>query len=242
MPTFGNLSVFDEIYDEGFWANGSGGGSALEACRPYMEFLQQFLDENNIQSLVDLGCGDWQFSQHLDFSVINYFGIDASRIIIEANQRKFQSDNVQFDVLRSYEDLPSADLLICKQVLQHLNPKEVEAIIAIAFPKYKHLLITNSMPPYSTLGRLFLRLKQKGRIINREIQTGDFTFLDITKPPYSIHGVKALTWWTDGPQGQAAASGSDKHSRGQIASSLKRFFSGKKAHELQETIWITNPG
>jgi hypothetical protein len=114
-------------------------------------------------------------------------------------------------VPRSYEELPSADLLICKQVPQHLNPKEVQAIITVAFPKYKHGSITNSLPPYSPLGRLFLRLSQKSRIINRDIQTGDFTFFDITRPPYSVPGVKALRWWYH-EQTDQLKSGPDKQS------------------------------
>jgi hypothetical protein len=43
-----------------------------------MEFLQKFLGQNKVQSLVDLGCGDWQFSQHHNLAGFSYLGIDAS--------------------------------------------------------------------------------------------------------------------------------------------------------------------
>ena len=87
---FGNLEVFDKIYSQSYWGNGSGGGSSLEAAKPYKKFLENFINEFNISSIVDLGCGDWQFSQFINFGEVKYLGIDAAKTIINSNFKIFK--------------------------------------------------------------------------------------------------------------------------------------------------------
>lgn len=53
---------FEEIYATNEWGHGSGEGSLPVHTRGYVAFLQAFLAEKNITSVVDMGCGDWQFS------------------------------------------------------------------------------------------------------------------------------------------------------------------------------------
>src|SRR5689334_18951608 len=67
--------VFTDLYNSSHWGsdeNGgtSGEGSMLETTVEYREFLQDFLKTNQIQTVIDVGCGDWQFSRTLDWSGI----------------------------------------------------------------------------------------------------------------------------------------------------------------------------
>ena len=89
---FGKLEIFDEIYSESYWGNGSGGGSSPEETRPYKKFLENFINEFNITSIVDLGCGDWQFSQFINFGEAEYLGIDAAKTVIKSNSSKFSNE------------------------------------------------------------------------------------------------------------------------------------------------------
>src|SRR5262245_4462562 len=89
-PTVSKASaqqVFTHIYRHGTWgksescAGTSGSGSSLRATLIYRAFLQQFIKDNAIRSVVDAGCGDWEFSRTLDWSGIDYKGFD----IVESN-------------------------------------------------------------------------------------------------------------------------------------------------------------
>ena len=70
------MNIFEHIYRNDLWHGGSGPGSFPEVNRPYVRFLQSFLLQNQIRSVVDLGCGDWQFSRGIDWGSTRYLGLD----------------------------------------------------------------------------------------------------------------------------------------------------------------------
>lgn len=129
-------SVFTNIYDAKLWGCNeqgegcSGSGSRMDQTDQYRLFLQRFLKKNQIQSVVDLGCGDWSFSQQIDWSGVNYSGFDVVESVIEKNKKKFISPNIHFQVADGcFTDLPNADLFLCKDVLQHLSNKDVQVLL-----------------------------------------------------------------------------------------------------------------
>ena len=71
-----NAEVFSKIYKEDLWQGGSGAGSKLENVKEYVEILQKYIDKPEINTVLDLGCGDWQFSKFLDLSSVSYLGVD----------------------------------------------------------------------------------------------------------------------------------------------------------------------
>ncbi len=199
MPNFGRLSVFDEIYKEGFWGNGSGGGSSLGASKPYVQFLEKFLKSYQIKRVVDVGCGDWQFMRYVDLTGIDYTGIDAAQSVIAANERAFGTENIRFVHFDGdYGVVPKADLLLCKDVLQHLDTESVRSLIKSLIPRFRYSLITNDVPKRSLLGRLIDRLKRKNLLdaygLNKDIDTGDYRLLDLRMPPFLLKGNVALEW------------------------------------------------
>src|SRR6478735_6812488 len=70
------VNVFEHIYRNDLWHGGSGPGSLPSVNRPYVRFLHGFLRANQIQTVVDLGCGDWQFSRRIDWGGARYLGLD----------------------------------------------------------------------------------------------------------------------------------------------------------------------
>lgn len=114
--------TFSNIYDTAMWGGGSGFGSAPKFTHSYRDFLQDFLERENISSVVDYGCGDWQYARMMDWNGIDYLGMDIVQSVIEKNQKHFTSDNIQFQLGNLIEDpIPDADLVIVKDVLQHLS-------------------------------------------------------------------------------------------------------------------------
>ena len=181
--------VFDDIYERAQWGRNrkglgtSGSGSTLNATLLYRVFLQCLLKANAIRSVVDAGCGDWEFSQTVDWSGIDYKGYDVVERVIVQNTQRFAAANIQFFHGSVVElDLPAADLIICKHVLQHLPTRDVQQVLA-KLKKYKHILLTNGVD-HQTLSAP-----------NVDIVVGGYRPLDPTRPPFNLPGVKMLTYW-----------------------------------------------
>jgi SAM-dependent methyltransferase len=192
---FGDLSVFDEIYATSYWGNGSGGGSSLDATIPYKNFLENFVRSRAIKSVVDLGCGDWQFSQFVDFADATYNGFDVAKSVIDENRKKYSSQKIEFSLLQDYSNLPSADLFICKDVLQHLSTEEILKVLGV-LPNYKYALITNDIVNMSKIGKFLWKIKNPSSepLINRDIKTGDYRTLDPTLQPFFLKASVAFQW------------------------------------------------
>jgi 2-polyprenyl-3-methyl-5-hydroxy-6-metoxy-1,4-benzoquinol methylase len=166
--------------DDSHWGKNSGGGSNPYHTVEYRCFLDKFIGMNKVNSIVDIGCGDWQFSQFLNLNNINYLGLDVVPSVIKKNSDKFSSKNIKFSLM--CDDLiqvPSADLLIMKDVLQHLPNKNITDFANIVFPKFKFCLLTNSFNKLNSLS-------------NIEIKHGEFRTLDLSAPPYSLKGSYVL--------------------------------------------------
>jgi SAM-dependent methyltransferase len=186
-------AAFDTIYKDATWgtnlgsAGTSGFGSMVHTTIVYRAFLETFMTDNNVHSVVDAGCGDWEFSQAIDWTGIDYKGYDIVGSVIDHDKQKYAKPNIQFftgDVVET--DLPPADLLIVKDVLQHLPNADVKKFLAKQVPKYKHVLLTN------TTNKLTLTSP------NPDIKVGEHRPLDLTRPPFDVHGFKMLTYWDGG--------------------------------------------
>lgn len=117
-------------------------------------------------SVVDAGCGDWDFSRLIDWGGARYLGIDISNVVIE-RLKTHRSDRFEFQMGDITEDLPPADLLICKDVLQHLPIELVNKFIRnnLKKGKYRWALITNDA------------LAAGG---NKDTNTGDYRRIDLS--------------------------------------------------------------
>lgn len=179
--------IFSHIYHNRVWGTSpkgigsSGAGSTKESTIIYRQFLQEFINKNNIKSVVDLGCGDWEFSQLIDWSGVNYTGYDVVPLVIENNIKQFKKENINFyhaDILKT--KFPPADLLICKDVLQHLSNDDIKTFLD-CIDNYKYCLITNDINPLSST-------------TNFDIKSGEYRPIDLTNPPFTIIGAKVLTF------------------------------------------------
>ncbi len=185
-------SAFEKIYRDADWGKNTGGignsgtGSTVEATALYRQYLESFIKSHDIRSVVDAGCGDWEFSQKIDWTGIDYKGYDIVAKLIEQDTARFGKDNIKFFVGNMIEDdLPAADLLISKHVLQHLPNAAVKQFLAKQLKKYKHVLLTNGVDS-TYLSAL-----------NTDIKPGEYRELDITRPPFDIPASKELTYWAN---------------------------------------------
>lgn len=166
--------AFEDIYREDRWSNGSGPGSAPSSTIEYRAFVERFIKENHIRSITDLGCGDWQFSHLMDWSGTDYVGYDVVGHLIERNRREYGRENIKFYSMPEIEDLPGGDLLLSKEVLQHLPNGIISSYLDAIRRKYRFALLTNAIEPVE--------------FANRDISAGDWRPLRLDQPPFNAHG------------------------------------------------------
>jgi len=172
-----HAAVFCEIYRRGIWG-GSGSGSHQISSVPYRHLLQGILSSGQLKRVVDLGCGDWQFSKLLDWTGIDYLGVDVVESVIEGNRKKYESDHIRFERVDLRAWNPSdADLYLVKDVLQHWTGAEVHAFLERMHGR--EMLITNSVTnrPYWDLAR-----------------PGGFRPLDLRRPPFDLRARELLCY------------------------------------------------
>lgn len=183
-----HASIFDRIYRENLWSAGSGTGSTEEGTKPYREFLHNFMRSNGVRSVVDLGCGDWQFSRHIDWSGIDYLGVDVSAVVLET-ARAFTAPGVRFRQLNAVADpLPAADLLIAKDVLQHWSNADIAALLP-QLASFRYALITNGFLPGAE------------DQTNADIDTGmHYRPVDLQRAPFELAGAYVAWFMVDEPK------------------------------------------
>jgi hypothetical protein len=154
METF-----FENVYENNEWGNNnnqyykgsSGGGSGLNYnIDTYIPFLQNFIKDNKIKTIVDLGCGDFVCGKNIYDTLddISYTGYDIYIKIIEYNLKLFTLPKYNFiysDFYNNKETLKNADLCILKDVLQHWKIEEIYNFMdyIIESKKFKYILIIN---------------------------------------------------------------------------------------------------
>lgn len=148
--------VFDDIYNEGIWGKDeqmnstSGTGSHKEEIvGPYVDVVKKIIAENNINSVADLGCGDFAVGALLiDYCNI-YNAYDVSKVILDRNRIKYRSPNLKFEKLDLSKDiLPDADIAFVRQVLQHLSNESIKSFVDKLnnSKNFKYLVITEHIP------------------------------------------------------------------------------------------------
>jgi SAM-dependent methyltransferase len=169
------MNSFEEIYKSNAWGFGSGHGSLPKYTKSYRAMLEMFIKNNNISSVVDFGCGDWQFSSLVNWQGTKYLGYDIVESVIENNKLKYEKENINFRLTPSdLSKAKAADLLIVKDVLQHLSKEDIDNFAKKVLPKYKYALITNCVEPTKDL--------------NANVLTGEFRPLDLRQKPFNIKG------------------------------------------------------
>lgn len=180
--------AFSEVYGRDDWDGGSGYGSKPENTVEYRSLLETFLRLHKIGSVVDIGCGDWQFSQLINWQDVKYLGIDTVPAIVAINNHRF-GPRFQFeyrDVTR--DSLPPGDLVILKDVLQHWPNDIIQAFLP-RLEQYRFALITNCG-------------SQKPNL-NADIAMTGYRPLDLRLPPFNYPCEELLRYRTsEVPEGE----------------------------------------
>lgn len=172
---------FAEIYETNEWGYGSGVGSLPLNNIDYIKLINTFVKANPIRSVVDFGCGDWQFSRFIDWNEAHYTGFDVVQKVIVRNQNLFGRDRIHFQLFADDVDLPDADLFICKDVFQHLSNRQIQRYMQLFKSRARFILVTNDEWPAENL-------------TNHDIEDGGWRPVRLDRAPFSEVAPVILSW------------------------------------------------
>lgn len=136
---------FEKCYWDSRYANGgdSGAGSQPGPIEKKVQWLSRL---DWVSSVVEIGCGDFQFGRRLmdRLPMARYWGYDVSQVIVDRNQKMYGLPRVQFAQVPEADDLPATDLLMCVDVLFHvIDDRDYDYVIRrLAESKWRYLAVT----------------------------------------------------------------------------------------------------
>ena len=125
-------NVFHYIYATNKWGcdeSRSGKGSDMAQTSELRDHLPNALEHLEVESILDLPCGDMHWMQTLDLSGYRYIGADIVPDLIEHNRNNHP--NLRFDVLDICADkLPKVDLMLSRDLFVHLSFHDIGLALA----------------------------------------------------------------------------------------------------------------
>lgn len=193
--------TFSKIYSQGIWAvnnsgeGTSGTGSTPEAAKKYINFVNNFIKQKQIKSVLDIGCGDGQIIKLLNIEHdMSYIGVDVVKNLIQKNRINFP--RFEFLHLNVVEDeLPVVDLVLCKDVLQHLSNDQILVILNKIKKVSKYALLTNDFE--NRIGKTIMHAE------NLDIEPGSYRCIDLSKPPFNCQGKVVFKYKCPTPEKKA---------------------------------------
>lgn len=169
-------AIFGYIYDRRVWLNGrqqgarSGQGSDLASTQVLREQLVGTLQSLGAHSLLDIGCGDFNWMRHVDLGDVQYVGVDVVQSLIEAHETAFGSPTRRFLCLDAVDGpLPVADVALCRDVMFHLSFADARRLIDhVQAAGIRYLVATSD----TSTG------------YNADIRTGDYRKQNLQRRPY----------------------------------------------------------
>lgn len=191
-----NEVIFTSIYLKYRWGRQSkkfnfysGDGSHLKSItNNYIEKVSRIIEESVIRPIVvDIGCGDFNIGKNFVKLSEKYIACDVVLPVIEYNKKKFKAPNLIFLALDATRDeIPVGDILILRQVLQHLSNADILKVIENIKSKFKYLIFTDHQPSGSDWKPNVDKLT--GANTRIELASG----LDLTLPPFNLQ-VESIT-------------------------------------------------
>jgi SAM-dependent methyltransferase len=179
--------TFTDIYRQNSWGDTesrSGHGSTVFRTRLLRPALAQLLRDLKIKSVLDAGCGDFNWMRVADLTEIHYTGVDVVNEIVQRNSDQYSDALRRFVCLDLTRDpLPPAELVLCRDCLVHFSFSDIDrALRAMGASGARYLLATTF----------------EATETNCDIVTGGWRPLNMEKPPFSFPRPVCKLW--DGPR------------------------------------------
>ena len=168
--------AFESIYEDGYWGDDvkSGAGSTLEATNVTREIVLKIINDYKINSIVDVACGDFTWMPLVLSALdrpVKYTGCDIVENLIASNKEKYPQYNFQYlDIVE--DSIPDGELIICREVLQHLPVKDIKKSLQnFSSSGSKYLLATTHLRRFGFRNKRNMRA---GRCRDRNLMVAPF--------------------------------------------------------------------
>jgi SAM-dependent methyltransferase len=179
--------TFTDIYRDNSWGNTescSGPGSTVFRTRLLRPALVQLLRDLEIKSVLDAGCGDFNWMRLADFSGISYIGVDIVSEIVQRNSDRYSASSRRFVCLDlTHDPLPEAECVLCRDCLVHFSYSDIDRALWRMRSSGARYLLATTFDANET---------------NCDIATGGWRPLNLEKPPFSFPPPIRKLW--DGPR------------------------------------------
>lgn len=168
--------VFSTTYEQNLWnslESRSGTGSELKNTKTIRSELPELFKKFNIQSILDIPCGDFNWMKEINLSNITYTGADIVENLIQKNKQLYPNTDFRLlDITTS--ELPTVDLILARDVLVHFGIETIhKAIENFKKSKSKYLLATSFM----------------NRANNADINNGQWRPLNLCISPFNFNPI-----------------------------------------------------
>ena len=180
--------IFSEIYSKNLWGkstspffSGSGSHDPL-LVNDYVSFVKNFFIILPAKlNALDLGCGDFNVGSQIRGAFLDYTACDIVPDLILYNTKKYPHANVQFKCLDlTKDDLPNAEVIIIRQVLQHLSNDLIVRFLDKIPASCLYIVVTEHVPKSTNF---FPNIdKPSGPHIRLNVNSG----IDLAAPPFNL--------------------------------------------------------
>jgi len=167
-------SIFTDIYDHDLWGkvskSGTSSGNFTVSLRSNLE---RFLVDYNINTILDVPCGDNSYISLMNLENYLYLGMDIVETNIKLHRENYpEKYYFHYDIIMDFEMKGEKfDLIITRALLQHLPQNDAIKTLKNLFTKGKYILLTT-----------FLAQSD-----NHDISIGKFYFVDMFRKPFCFN-------------------------------------------------------
>lgn len=113
------FSTSGEYWENRYKSGGNSGAGSNNILAEYKgEVINEFVKNNNIETVIEFGSGDGNQLKYFNFN--SYIGFDVSRTAVNNCRKMYESDSSKrFDVIEAYYN-EKADLVMSLDVIYHL--------------------------------------------------------------------------------------------------------------------------
>jgi hypothetical protein len=193
-------SAFEQIYQ----AHSSGGSSRSgpgfdpRNTNRYVHFIQAWLASHpDVRTLVEVGCGDWSTSSQIGSDRNHrYIGIDIVKSNIDSKTIRCGTKQIEFihsDFIE--EPPPLGDVLIAKDVLQHLSIDSILAFMRASLGRYRYATLTNDVLNVENVPIIFgISYPRRLDFSNRDRRDGESRPVELAAGPFNLKLSESLLY------------------------------------------------
>ena len=187
-----NREIFTNVYQNRLWGVASPendsqfysgpGSSDPQIVDPYVDAVKRFFSRfPTKKKAVDLGCGDFQVGSRILDSFDSYTACDVVPELVHFNQKYWRHLPVEFLVVDLVKDeIPTGDVLILRQVLQHLSNDDISKFTKLIPRGFSYLLVTEHLPTENDF------LANRDIASGNDIRLGSSSGVVLTQPPFDL--------------------------------------------------------